>query len=88
MKNKTNSVKIKKTDVDVFLNELSSFPLIAQTASKGRLIFAMDATASRQPTWDLATEIQGEMFSATSDAGGLSIQLAFYRGFGQFKVSQ
>ena len=34
----------------------------------GRLIFAMDATASREPTWDRACQIQGEMFDATAAA--------------------
>ncbi len=48
----------------------------------------MDATASRQPTWDRAANIQAEMFTATSALGGLDVQLAFFRGFGEFKVSQ
>jgi hypothetical protein len=53
---------------------------------RGRLLFAMDATASREPTWDRAARIQGEMFRAAEAAGGLSVQLAFYRGFDEFKV--
>ena len=48
----------------------------------------MDATASRQLTWDQASHIQTEMFLATSKMGGLLVQLAFFRGFGEFKVSQ
>jgi hypothetical protein len=44
---------------------------------RGRLIFGIDATASRQPTWDLATGLQGQMFAAVS---GLDVQLAYYRG--------
>jgi len=88
MKNISSSVKTTQISVDSFLKELSLRPSIFQGASKGRLIFSMDATASRQPSWDTAAQIQGEMFSATSDLGGLAIQLAFYRGFGQFKVSQ
>ena len=82
------NLKTPQTGVDVFLNELSTFPLIDQATSRGRLMFAMDATSSRQPTWDLTAKIQCEMFAVTSEAGGLSVQLAFYRGFGQFKVSQ
>ena len=46
-----------------------------------------DATASRQPAWDHAAQIQGEMFIETAALGGLEIQLAFFRGFGEFKVS-
>src|SRR5260370_22557326 len=55
---------------------------------KGRLVFAMDATGSREPTWDLASSLQGEMFVAASHSGGLDIRLAFYRGFDEFKVSR
>jgi len=50
-------------------------------------MFALDATASRQPTWDQACYIQGEMFKETAALGGLDIQLAFYRGLGEFKAS-
>lgn len=44
----------------------------------GGLIFAMDATASRGPTWRIATQVQGEMFSSFTP--GLKIQLVYYRG--------
>ncbi len=54
-------------------------------ARRGRLVFAIDATASREPTWDLACQIQSEMFAQTKEIGGLDIQLCFYRGFGEFK---
>jgi hypothetical protein len=47
----------------------------------------MDATASRQPTWDRACQIQGEMFSETAALGGLEVQMAFYRGFGEFSAT-
>ena len=59
-----------------------------QGASRGRLLFVMDATASREPTWDKAARIQGEMFRAAEAVGGLDVQLAFYRGFDEFKVSR
>ena len=48
----------------------------------------MDATASREPTWDRACRIQGEMFEATAALGGLDIQLVYYRGFGECKASR
>jgi hypothetical protein len=51
------------------------------------LIFAMDATASREPTWDQACHIQAEMFSETAALGGLEIQLCYYRGFKEFRAS-
>ena len=46
----------------------------------GRLAFALDATASRQPTWDLACALQAEMFAAAAGLGGLKVQLVYYRG--------
>src|SRR5690606_35837564 len=58
-----------------------------QAGVRGRLIFAMDATASREPTWDTAIQIQSEMFAATESLGGLEVQLVYYRGFGQFRAS-
>jgi hypothetical protein len=54
---------------------------------RGRLIFALDATASRMPTWDLACRIQGEMFEAAAAHGGLEVQLVYYRGFDECKAS-
>lgn len=88
----TNDLPDKKkqsNDVDAFLSKVAAAPQRkASTGAKGKLLFAMDATASRQPSWDRAAQIQGEMFRETTNLGGLDIQLAFYRGFGEFKVSK
>jgi hypothetical protein len=54
----------------------------------GRLIFALDATMSRQPTWDAACSLQAEMFRATEEAGGLSVQLAYFRGINEARASR
>ncbi len=70
-----------------FLEQVAHAPAPGPTEGRGRLIFAMDATASREPTWDRACQIQGEMFRATDALGGLDVQLVFYRGFGECKVS-
>jgi len=90
MKNHTPKVPEQKPagdhEVDVFLQKMASIP-VNRSGARGRLLFALDATASRQPTWDRASRIQAEMFQATGDLGGLDIQLAFYRGFGQFMAS-
>lgn len=75
------------TEVNRFLSELARIPPRPGGPGKGRLIFAMDATASREPTWDRACHLQAEMFEATSDLGGLSVQLVFYRGFRECKAS-
>ena len=47
---------------------------------KGRLIFSIDATASREATWDAASQLTFEMFNAAASAGSLEVQLVFYRG--------
>ncbi|WP_119462296.1 VWA domain-containing protein [Rhodospirillaceae bacterium SYSU D60014] len=74
-------------EIDQFLRKLAATPAAPRRADRrGRLIFAMDATASREPTWDRACHIQGQMFKETAALGGLDIQLAYYRGFGEFKA--
>jgi hypothetical protein len=52
-----------------------------------RLIFAIDATASRQPTWDLACELHAELFADVERLGNVAVQLAYFRGLGDFKAS-
>jgi len=75
------------TEVDAFLRQVAATVTPKAAGERGRLLFAIDATASREPTWDMACHIQAEMFAETAALGGLEIQLAFYRGFGEFKVS-
>lgn len=60
----------------------------APVKGSGRLIFALDATMSRQPTWDLACELQAEMFKVAGGVDGLSVQLVYFRGFGECKASR
>jgi hypothetical protein len=67
--------------VQDFLHKLAATPAPAPGGPRGRLLFGMDATASREPTWDRACHIQAEMFRETAALGGLDIQLAYYRGF-------
>jgi hypothetical protein len=55
---------------------------------RGRLIFAMDATMSRQPTWDMALGLQAEMFRAVKAIGGLDVQLVYFRGAGECRASK
>lgn len=70
-------------EIDAFLNAARRKP----RGPVGRLIFALDATQSRQPTWDQACNLQAEMFREAASLGGLAIQLVFYRGFGECKAS-
>lgn len=55
---------------------------------RGRLVFALDATMSRQPMWDLACALQAEMFAETAAIGGLDVQLVYYRGFAECRASK
>ena len=54
----------------------------------GRLIFSLDATMSRQPTWTRAMTIQSSMFDAVGKAGGLSVQLVYFRGLNECRASK
>jgi hypothetical protein len=55
---------------------------------RGRLIFALDATASRQATWDQASHLQAQMFETVANVGGLDVQLIYFRGWGECKASK
>lgn len=71
--------------IDLFIEQVNTLPQV-QTAG-GRLLFALDATASRQASWDQACQLQSELFLATKELGGLKVQLCYYRGFGEFNAS-
>jgi len=73
-----------KKDVRAFLDKVAKMP---KTSGDARMLFALDATASRQPTWDVAMQLQTEMFVATQSLGGLHLQLCYFRGFGEFFTS-
>jgi hypothetical protein len=73
--------------------EIDAFLARARTPStelgrRGRLIFALDATASRQPTWDTACRLQADMFHEVATIGGLDVQLVYYRGGGECRSSR
>ena len=88
-KTKTGDVAQKPSsaaELDAFLNQVRS--LQPAPSGRGRLIFAMDATMSRQPTWDLALSLQSEMFRAVKEVGGLDVQLIYFRGFNECQASR
>ncbi len=75
-------------EVEAFLRQVALVPKAASpSGGRGRLVFAMDATASRRGTWDEAQRIQAEMFRTTAALGGLDIQLVFFRGLGECKAT-
>jgi hypothetical protein len=79
--------KSQPDEVAAFIEKVSRASVVKAPGGRGRLLFAMDATASREPTWDRACHIQGEMFEETQALGGLEVQLVYYRGFGECKSS-
>lgn len=74
-------------DVAEFVSRMKSLAP-SEGTGRGRLIFAMDATMSREPAWDMALALQSEMFSAVKEVGGLDVQLVYYRGNGECRASK
>ena len=83
----TTEPQSARTNVDTFLQRLAATPAAMAGGRRGRLLFALDATASRERAWDQACHIQGEMFGEAAALGGLEIQLAYYRGFLDFHAT-
>ncbi len=73
--------------IAAFLDATRKVANPAPPSSRGRLIFALDATMSRQPTWDLAVSLQGRMFDTTASLGGLEVQLVYFRGLNECRAS-
>ena len=55
--------------------------------ARGRLVFALDATLSRQPTWDMACTLQADMFREAAAIGNLDIRLVYFRGLNECRAS-
>ena len=74
-------------EVAAFLKRVQALGPAATAGKRGRLIFALDATMSRQPTWDSACALQADMFREAAAVGGLDIQLMYFRGLGESRAS-
>ena len=90
---KTQGKQSTSSEIDTFIRQVKGMT-IGQNAA-GRLILALDATMSRQPTWDLACRLQAEMFDAvgqaktgSGDANRLAVQLVYFRGLGECRASK
>jgi len=73
-----------RAEIDAFLGRVRA---LDPAVERGRMIFALDATMSRQPTWDQACRIQADMFREAAAIGGLAIQLVYYRGLAECRAS-
>jgi len=69
-------------EIAAFLRQAAALP--AHSKTEGRLIFALDATASREQLWDRASQIQARMFEEAGKVGRLQLQLCYYRGNQEF----
>ena len=76
-----------RAEIDAFLAKVGTLAPTTEPGKRGRLIFALDATLSRQPTWDTACHLQADMFREAASIGGLDIQLAYYRGSSECRAS-
>lgn len=74
-------------DIAAFVRKVGAMAR-PNAAKDGRLLFALDATMSRQPTWDLACSLQGEMFKAIPKDSALQVQLLYFRGMGECRASK
>jgi hypothetical protein len=74
-------------EIDAFLARVKELAPANSAGGRGRLIFALDATMSRQPTWDTACRLQADMFREAASVGGLEIQLVYYRGLAECRAS-
>jgi hypothetical protein len=77
----------QRAEIDAFLEKVKGLGPAATAGQRGRLIFALDATMSRQPTWDTACALQADMFREAASIGGLDIQLVYFRGLSECRAS-
>jgi hypothetical protein len=77
-----------RADIDSFLAKVKELAPTTAPGRRGRLIFALDATMSRQPLWDTACKLQADMFREAAAIGGLDVQLVYYRGLSECRASR
>ena len=83
---------VPNRDIENFLTVVRATKPPANVSEEPhRILFALDATASREPTWDLAMNLHAELFRAVAEEGDgaaqVAVQLAYYRGYNEFHTS-
>jgi hypothetical protein len=81
------AAKAQGQELAAFLQKVAQLPPVSTNGRAGRLIFALDATASREATWDQAMQLQADMFASAQTLGGLQIQLSYFKGYAEFYAS-
>jgi hypothetical protein len=84
---KTPAPASPRPEIDAFLERVRGLGPAATGGKRGRLVFALDATMSRQPTWDSACALQADMFREAASIGGLDIQLVYFRSLSECRAS-
>ena len=74
-------------DIAAFVAKAQGDVAACARARSGRLVFALDATMSRQPTWDMACALQADMFREAAALGSLDIRLVYYRGLNECRAT-
>lgn len=77
-----------RAEIDAFLAQVRALDRPQPTGERARLVFALDATMSRQPTWDTACRLQADMFNEAAAIGGLDVQLIYFRGLSECRASR
>ena len=83
---RTPAASATRAEIDAFLAKVKDLAPTVEPGRRGRLIFALDATMSRQPLWDTACRLQADMFREAAAIGGLDVQLVYYRGLGECRA--
>src|SRR3981081_1143387 len=83
---RTPAAAVARAEVDAFLAKVKDLAPTTAAGQRGRLIFALDATMSRQPMWDSACHLQADMFREAAAIGGLDVQLVYYRGLSECRA--
>jgi hypothetical protein len=77
----------ERSSADAIADFVAQARAVAPSGSRGRLVFALDATLSRQPTWDMACALQADMFREAAALGSLDVRLVYYRGFNECRAT-
>ena len=85
---RTPAAASTRSEIDAFLAQVKGLAPSTQPGRRGRLVFALDATMSRQPMWDTACRLQADMFREAAAIGGLDVQLVYYRGLSECRASR
>lgn len=77
-----------RSDVAAFVSDAKALARPSAAGARGRLVVVLDATMSREATWDAAMSVHADMFAAAEAHGGLDVQLIYFRGPHECRASR